>query len=83
MVFRLFSLISMLVFPLLLVAQRFGGNPASFRWQQSGTDTVRVIFPTGTDSLAGRVAAITHRMAGSNPVSLGQQIKGIDILLQS
>ena len=83
MVFRLFSLISMLVFPLLLVAQRFGGNPASFGWQQYGTDTVRVIFPTGTDSLAGRVAAITHRMAGSNPVSLGQQIKGIDILLQS
>jgi hypothetical protein len=42
-----------------LYAQEFGGEPSSVRWKQVNTDTVRVIFPEGSDSIAARVAAIT------------------------
>ena len=68
---------------MLLVAQRFGGNPVSHKWHQTGTDTVSIIYPKSADSLAGRVTAITHRLARDFPVSLGTQVRGINILLQS
>ncbi|NCU03508.1 MAG: hypothetical protein GXC73_05925 [Chitinophagaceae bacterium] len=31
-------------------AQRFGGNPASLKFYQLNTDTVRIIFPKGLES---------------------------------
>ena len=46
-----------------LSAQEFGGNPPSVQWKQINTDTVRIIFPNGTDSIAQRVASVIHFLA--------------------
>jgi hypothetical protein len=63
-------------------AQQFGGTPPSKKWQQINTDTARIIFPAGLDSQANRVAAIVHELARTKPVSLGDQLKKINIVLQ-
>ncbi len=83
MKFRLFLIASLLLMSRLGYAQRFGGNPPSWHWRQSGSDTVSVLYPEGADSLAARVADITHRMARNNPTPLGQNVRGINILLQT
>ena len=79
---RLF-IVPLLLFPILVSAQRFGGNPPSLRWQQTGSDTVRILYPKGADSLAARVSWITHQVASKDPTSLGNKVRGINILLQS
>ncbi|MBK6826024.1 MAG: hypothetical protein IPG86_03735 [Chitinophagaceae bacterium] len=63
-------------------AQQFGGNPPSLKWRQLQTDTARVIFPEGIDSVANRVASVVHFMAGRQPFSLGKQQRKINIVLQ-
>ena len=63
-------------------AQQFGGNPPSLKWRQLHTDTARVIFPEGMDSVANRVASVVHFMAGRQPFSLGKQQRKINIVLQ-
>lgn len=64
-------------------AQQFGGNPSSLKWRQINTDTARVIFPTGMDSTAGRVASVVHYLAAQQPFSIGNQLKKINIVLQN
>ena len=64
-------------------AQRFGGTPPGVHWKQISTDTARVIFPEGLDSQAQRIASIIHEQASSPLLSTGQQLKKIDIVLQS
>ena len=56
-----------------IYAQQFGGNPSGLQWRQLNTDTARVIFPEGMDSVANRVASVVHFMAGRQPFSLGKQ----------
>ena len=63
-------------------SQVFGGTPPSQKWKQINTDSVRIIFPAGLDSQANRAASIAHYLAGQKPVSLGDQLKKIDIVLQ-
>ncbi len=63
-------------------SQVFGGTPPSQKWKQINTDTARIIFPAGLDSQANRAASIVHYLAGQKPVSLGDQLKKIDIVLQ-
>jgi hypothetical protein len=81
-------LISILSLPKDLFSQQFGGNPPSLKWKQINTDSVRVIFPTGLDSQANRVASIVHWLAahptvGSQSISLGNQLKRVNIVLQN
>jgi hypothetical protein len=69
-------------------AQQFGGNPPSLKWKQINTDSVRIIFPAGLDSQASRVASIVHWLAahptvGLQSISLGNQLKKINIVLQN
>ena len=64
-------------------AQRFGGNPPSHKWQQINTDSVRFIFPVGMDSQANRITSVIHYLAREKPVSLGSQLKKINIVLQN
>lgn len=66
-----------------LQAQRFGGTPPAVQWKQLDTDTARIIYQAGLDSQAQRVAAIVHRLAATQPYSLGDQLKKIDIVLQN
>jgi hypothetical protein len=49
--------------PSALSAQVFGGNPSTLKWKQINSDTARIIFPTGLDSQANRVASIVHYLA--------------------
>ncbi|HET9744990.1 MAG TPA: hypothetical protein VFP97_04695 [Chitinophagaceae bacterium] len=65
-----------------LSAQEFGGNPPSVQWKQINTDTARIIFPAGTDSIARRVASVVHFLAAKNN-SLGNRRDKINIVLQN
>ncbi|MBM3416171.1 MAG: hypothetical protein FJY20_06940 [Bacteroidetes bacterium] len=67
----------------IVCAQQFGGNPPSLKWKQINSDTARVIFPAGMDSVAGRVASVVHYLASKQPFSLGHQLKKINIVLQN
>jgi hypothetical protein len=64
-------------------AQIFGGNPPSVQWNQVNTDSARIIFPEGLDSQAQRVASIVHHLASRKPVSMGDQFRKINIVLQN
>lgn len=64
-------------------AQVFGGNPASVKWRQINTDTVRIVFPAGLDSVAQRVAALTHYMQRTNAATIGGEKRKVSIVLQN
>ncbi len=64
-------------------AQQFGGNPPSVRWSQINTDTARIIFPVGLDSQANRIASIVHYLQKEKPLSLGDKLRKINIVLQN
>ncbi len=64
-------------------AQEFGGNPASIHWKQINTDTVRVIFPEGYDSMAQRIATLTNYEQRTNEKMIGDKIRKISIVLQT
>lgn len=78
-----------ILFPFLLLlcsfsfAQQFSGNPPSYKWQQLKTDTVRVIFPKGMDSIAAQIASVIHFEQRKTAGSIGSNIKPIDIVLQN
>ncbi len=65
------------------IAQEFGGNPPSLKWQQIDTDVVRVIFPKGLDKEALRVTNTIHLLDSNARRSIGQKRKKIDIVLQN
>ena len=65
-----------------LNAQEFGGNPPAVKWRQISTDTARIIFPAGTDSIAQRVSSVVHFLAAKNSL-LGSRRDKINIVLQN
>jgi hypothetical protein len=73
----------LLLFPLYLFAQRFGGTPPSVHWRQISTDSARIIFPKGLDSVAQRIATVVHYEAAKREASLGNRIDKINIVLQN
>ncbi|MCH5600802.1 hypothetical protein [Niabella ginsengisoli] len=64
-------------------AQQFGGNPFSTRWKQINSDTARIIFPDGLDSLASSVADIVRGISRRDRLKLGNKWNKIDIILQN
>ncbi|MBL7730530.1 MAG: hypothetical protein JNM88_05080 [Chitinophagaceae bacterium] len=81
---RTFLLLSLFIAAsFTLPAQQFGGHPSAQKWKQINTDTARVIFQPGLDSQASRVATIVHYLASQQPVSLGNKLKKINIVLQN
>ena len=80
---KLVFLYFLFVIPCSIFCQQFGGNPPSHKWKQINTDSARVIFPEGLDSQANRVASIVHYLAAAKPVSLGNQLQKINIVLQN
>jgi hypothetical protein len=79
--FKFFML--MLLLPFCAVAQQFGGNPPSIRWNQVNTPAAKVIFPAGMDSAAIRVADIVQRMNSAVQPTIGYKQKQVSILLQN
>lgn len=63
-------------------AQVFGGNPASIKWKQINTDTLRVIFPDGLDTMAERVANLETYLNEHERKSIGNRERKLNIVLQ-
>ena len=61
-------------------SQNFGGNPPT-KWAQINTDTVKVIFPTGLDSIAQRIATLAHHLQRDSIYK--HRYKKISIVLQN
>ncbi len=80
---KLLFLYFIFLIPCSVFSQQFGGNPPTQKWKQINTDSVRIIFPVGLDSQANRAASIVHYLAAAKPVSLGDQLKKINIVLQN
>ena len=66
-----------------LFAQQFSGTPADIRWKQIKTDTARIIYPEGEDSLAQRVAALVHYQQQRFSSTLGNSLHRINIVLRN
>jgi hypothetical protein len=85
--FLFLTLTLTLVFALLFnnpaIAQQFSGNPPSRKWNQINTDTARIIFSPNQEEQALRVASIIHHLARERPLSLGEQMRKINIVLQN
>jgi hypothetical protein len=64
-------------------AQEFGGNPPSLKWKQFNTDTARIIFPAGLEKQAIEVSAIVHSLAATTQQTLGDNLKKVNIVLQT
>ena len=60
-------------------AQQFGGFPPGTRWKQIDTDTARLIFSSGSEDQAQRIASIIHHMAADT--TLGKQVRKINTVL--
>ena len=54
-----------------LTAQEFGGTPPSVKWKQINNGQVRVIFPTGLDQQAKRIADISHYLNAGTRATIG------------
>ncbi len=76
-------LLSVLSTAVVARAQQFGGTPPSVKWQQINTDTARIIFPAGLDSIAQRMATLVHEQVVQDKNSLGKKLKKINIVLQN
>ena len=64
-------------------SQVFGGNPPYTKWQQVNTDTLRVIFTKGMDSVAKRIAGVANVLNRETMHTLGNKQKKVNILLQN
>jgi hypothetical protein len=80
---KLFCFLLFLIILASSQAQEFGGNPPSTRWKQVNTDTFRIIFPTGLDSVAQRIANMANAINGRTMHTIGNHQKKINILLQN
>ncbi|MCC7400858.1 MAG: hypothetical protein IT214_05175 [Chitinophagaceae bacterium] len=79
-----------IIFPVIILfivlhaqAQIFGGDPPSVKWRQIRTDTARIIFPPGLEDKARRISSVVHYLAENSPVSLGNRLHFINIILQN
>ncbi len=83
MYYRIFFIVFSLIIVNQATGQRFGGNSPSAKWKQLNTDSARIIFQPGMEEKAQNVMNIIHQMAKENPVSLGNELRKINIVLQN
>ena len=80
---KLVILYLLFLIPGSIFSQQFGGNPPSHKWKQINTDSARIIYPVGLDSQANRISSIIHYLAAEKPLSLGNKLKKINVVLQN
>ena len=68
---------------LFCAAQNLGGNPASLKWYQINTNKARVIFRSGLDSQANRIANIMKLLGDTTAKTIGGSQKKWNIILQN
>jgi hypothetical protein len=66
-----------------ITAQNFGGNPTSIKWKQINTPKARVIFQSGLDSQANRIANIMQLLFDSTSTTIGGKQKKWQVILQN
>src|SRR4249919_3857026 len=64
-------------------AQQFGGEPSSVKWKQVNTDTVRIIYPAGMDSVAKRITTITSKEQQQYDSTIGKRLHKVSIVLHT
>jgi len=64
---------------LKLSAQQFGGFPPTTKWKQINTDTARIIFSSGSEAQAQRIATIIYQQA--KDTTLGRELRKINTVL--
>lgn len=74
-------LLPVLLFPLCINAQNFGGNPASTKWLQVNSPDVKVIFPKGLDSQAQRINNMSSLLNKTTLYSIGSKIRKWNVAL--
>ncbi len=79
---KLLCCIPLILLSFHLFAQQFSGTPANIRWRQIKTDTARIIYPEGEDSLAQRVAALAHYQQKKFS-TLGNGVHRINVVLRN
>ena len=65
------------------IAQQFGATPANTRWKQINTDTARIIYPAGQDSIAQHIAAIIRLEQQQYAGTIGNRVHKINIVLRN
>lgn len=79
----LFLFIMLLFTASLCEAQTFGETPPSIKWRQINTPAFRIIFPSGIDSIANKVAEDIHLIANPMLETIGTKKKKIDIVMRN
>ncbi len=69
--------------PLFSAAQNFGGNAPSIKWKQINTKKAKVIFPSGLDSQANRIANVVQLMDNATSKTMGGSQRKWNIVLQN
>lgn len=64
------------------IAQVFGGNPPSQRWNSIRATKAVIIFPVGMDSTAGRVAQLINRINSRLDSSIGTNRRIVPVVFQ-
>lgn len=80
---RIIGWVLLLAVPFFAKAQQFGGNPATVKWQQINTDTVRIIFPMEYRSNAERIASIIHAMQKTQTSMVGSHLRKVNMVVQN
>ncbi len=64
-------------------AQQFSGTPANIHWRQLNTDTLKIIYPSGLDSIARHIATITQQEQKKYAGTIGHTVHKINIVLRN
>jgi hypothetical protein len=65
-----------------MFAQRLGFLPSKTKWQQLRHDSLRIIYPDGSEETARRVASLMLKFAAADPIEKKSRYKPIDVILQ-
>ncbi|MCK5821975.1 MAG: hypothetical protein KAH17_08810 [Bacteroidales bacterium] len=79
----LFAFLILLLVTYPSLSQSFGAFSPGIKWKQINTKSVRVIFPESLEAQANRVANMVLYIDRNNHLTIGEQSKKIDLVLNN
>jgi len=79
---RFILFISIIFFVESIQAQRLGFLPSKTNWQQLRHDSLRIIYPEGSEATARRVASLMLKFAAADPIAKDSRYTPINVVLQ-
>ncbi len=73
----------MILWAVISSAQRIGLLPPNVKWHEIHNDSLRIIFRTGEERLATRIASVMLKLAASDPINTKGRYKPISVILQT